>query len=108
MSSHQVRAVCRPEVAAGFALAGVPVTEASSAQDAQRVIEALSSRAEIGVLLVQEDLLTEAATERDTGQRLLPMVVPFPGPAVVKGKSGAEAFITEILRQAIGYRVRLK
>ena len=37
----------------------------------------------------------------------LPVVAPFPAPSWdVKGE--AEAYILEILRQAIGYRVRLR
>jgi hypothetical protein len=35
------------------------------------------------------------------------MVVPFPGPTWVAPPEGPEAFIAELLRQAIGYRVRL-
>jgi vacuolar-type H+-ATPase subunit F/Vma7 len=108
MTTHQVRVVCRPEVAAGFALAGVPVVEAKDAHQAQQLIEQLSERETTGVLLVQEDLLANSTHDADRGPRLLPMIVPFPGPEVVRGRDGAEAFISEILRQAIGYRVRLK
>jgi vacuolar-type H+-ATPase subunit F/Vma7 len=108
MSMHKVVVVCRPELANGFALAGVPTTEVANADEARRAIEALSSRPETGVLLVQEELLNDYRQESPHDQRPLPMIVPFPGPALRKGLSGAEAFITEILRQAIGYRVRLR
>jgi hypothetical protein len=33
--------------------------------------------------------------------------VPFPGPAWGPPREGAEAYIAELLRRAIGYRVRL-
>jgi hypothetical protein len=35
------------------------------------------------------------------------MVVPFPAPLWAPPAPGPEAFIAELLRQAIGYRVRL-
>ena len=43
----------------------------------------------------------------ELGRRPLPMVVPFPGPQW-GGRREAEAYIVELLRQVIGYRVRLK
>jgi hypothetical protein len=36
------------------------------------------------------------------------MVVPFPAPTWTERAAGPEAYILEILRQAIGYRVRLR
>jgi hypothetical protein len=36
------------------------------------------------------------------------MVIPFPAAAWVPGREAAEAYLIEILRQAIGYRVRLR
>jgi hypothetical protein len=36
------------------------------------------------------------------------MLVPFPGPAWSERAEAAEAYIVELLRQVIGYRVRLK
>jgi hypothetical protein len=38
----------------------------------------------------------------------LPMVIPFPAAAWAPGREAAEAYLVEILRQAIGYRVRLR
>jgi vacuolar-type H+-ATPase subunit F/Vma7 len=108
MNAVQVRVICSPEVAAGFALAGISVTEVHDAGEAQQVIARFSENEDTGVLLVQDDLLAGAQAEMEHSQRPLPMLVAFPGPARVKGRSSAEAFISEILRQAIGYRVRLK
>jgi hypothetical protein len=36
------------------------------------------------------------------------MVLPVPGPEWGKRRSTAEAYIVELLRQVIGYRVRLR
>jgi vacuolar-type H+-ATPase subunit F/Vma7 len=107
---YGVRVVCRPEVAAGFALAGLPTVEAGSPEEGASRIIALTSQPDIGVILA-EDRFYEALSDdvqKDLGRRALPMVVPFPGPAWDERAEGAEAHIVEILRQAIGYRVRLR
>lgn len=107
MSRYTVRVVCRPEIALGFALAGIPTAEAGTADDARRIVSELAAHDETGVLLVQEDLFGGLEEPRQK-ERPLPMIVPFPGPGADRGADAPEAFVAEILRQAIGYRVRLQ
>ncbi len=107
---RSVRIVCRPEVGLGFALAGLSRVEAQGSEEAgARMLELLESP-EVGVILVQEDFYAALPDEvkRELGRRPLPMVVPFPGPSWAEPPEGPEAQIIEILRQAIGYRVRLR
>jgi vacuolar-type H+-ATPase subunit F/Vma7 len=108
--SLAVRIVCRPETASGFTLAGLaPVEAEADAAGIERVREVLA-RPETGVVLL-EDALYERLPEdarRRLGRSPLPMVVPFPGPAWAAPAEAAEAYILELLRQVIGYRVRLK
>ena len=106
----EIRAVGPAAACAGFALAGVPVSEVSSARDAAAVIAPLLDRSEISVLLVEQGLLDGLGdVER---QRLMrtptPVIVPFPGPVWGERASPAEAYVLELLRRAIGYRVRLR
>lgn len=107
---RDVRVVCREGPGLGFALAGFAADECPAiAEGARRVAELLHDEG-IGVLLVEtpiHDALPEG-TRRAIGRRPLPMVVPFPAPERESGAAGAEALIVEILRQAIGYRVRLR
>lgn len=108
--SYHVIAISRPEVAGGLGLAGVATTEASSAAQAAEQVERLRARPDVGVILLEE-MLYQALGEdlrRDLGRRPLPMIVPFPGPAWQERPEGAEAYIVELLRQVVGYRVRLK
>lgn len=108
--THSVRIVCRPEIGVGFGLAGLPRIEVADAGEAAgRILELMDSPG-VGVVLVQEEFYAALPEEmkRDLGRRPLPMVVPFPGPAWAGGPEAAEAHIIEILRQAIGYRVRLR
>ena len=106
----QIRAVGPAAACAGFALAGIPVSEAASARDAAAVIAPLLDRRDIGVLLVEQGLLDGLAdAERQAlMRRPTPVVVPFPGPIWGERASPAEAYVLELLRRAIGYRVRLR
>lgn len=104
-----IRVVCSPAVGAGFRLAGVTPTEVEDPADGASRVRAALHEANLGVLLVEQpiyDALSEI-DRRALSRRPLPMVVPFPGPSWVIREEGPEAFISELLRQAIGYRVRL-
>ena len=108
--AYTLEVVCRPQVAAGFALAGLKPIEAATADASATAVRDLLSRAEVGVALVEETLYDALPDElrRQVGRRPLPLLVPFPGPAWAARTSRAEAYIVELLRQVIGYRVRLK
>lgn len=101
-----VRVLCRPEVAPGFELAGVVVdrVDETTAGEAMRRI---AGDPATGIVLV-EDRLRHALPE-DLMLRLdrlaTPIVVPFPSPTW-SGPSVQEEYVMEILRQAVGYRVR--
>lgn len=105
----KLRVLCSPEVAPGFALAGLAPVEAATAQEGAARLQTLLDAPGLGVLLVEEPFYAALPEEalRQLGRRPLPMVVPFPGPAW-SARLSAEAYVVEILRQAIGYRVRLR
>ena len=106
----QVRVLCRPETAAGFALAGMRAVPVTTATAADLRLRELVREPDTGVLLVEERLHDALPMElrRRLARRPLPMVVPFPGPAWAERPEGAEAYVIELLRQVIGYRVRLR
>lgn len=100
--------LCRPEVATGFLLAGLDVRRARDGDAAAAAIAEL--RADVGdaVVLVQDTLYDELDARhlrRDEGALL---VVPFPDPAWEEEPSAAEEYLVEMLRRAVGYRVRLR
>jgi len=107
---HAVRVVCRAEVAAGFALAGLTTVEVSDPEEGMRRVRELAATPDVGVVLVQEDVYAGFSEEarRDLGRRLLPMVVAFPEPSWKPGLTAPEVYIVDILRRAIGYSVRLR
>jgi vacuolar-type H+-ATPase subunit F/Vma7 len=107
---RHVRVVCPPDVATGFALAGLrPVESDPLARGAEQVAGLLADDT-VGVVLVDERVYEALpdAVQRRIRRRPLPMVVPFPAPAWTERPLAAEEYIVELLRQVIGYRVRLK
>ncbi len=105
----RVRVLARPAVALGFALAGVP-TLALEGDPAIQKLESLLRDPAAGILLVEESIwqaLPEASRLASSG-RPLPLVVPFPSPSWAPPEETALGYVAEILRQAIGYRVRLR
>ncbi len=103
----RLRVVTRPELAAGFELAGLVVTRADDGATAAEAIRRWAADTNIGIVLVEDPLFR--ALPRDLLARLdrqaLPIIAPVPTPRWDE-RSEAEAYILEILRQAIGYRVR--
>lgn len=103
----KVRVVSRPALAAGFELAGFPVVRVDDASAAAQAVKRWTSDAEVGIILVDETLYN--ALPRDLlirhDRQAVPMIAPVPAPRWDE-RSQAEAYVLEILRQAIGYRVR--
>jgi vacuolar-type H+-ATPase subunit F/Vma7 len=109
MKVGRLVAISSPGLSAGFALAGVPVFEATDSADAARQIDDLLADANISVLIIDENLHQGLPEEvrRDLQRAPFPVVIPVPGPNWTK-ESTAHEYIVEILRRAIGYRVRLQ
>jgi len=102
-----LRVVCRPEIAAGFELAGIAVTRVAGASAAAETMTRLLADAGVGMVLLEDTLYRALPHDLTTrlDRQALPVVAPFPSPSWdVQGE--AEAYVLEILRQAIGYRVR--
>ena len=103
--SWRVRVLASPGTAAGFRLAGLTVDEVPDPREAGQRLALAAAQPELGILLVEQALLD--AIRRAAERRAVPILVPIPKPAWGSAKSDAEGFILELLRRAIGYRVRL-
>jgi vacuolar-type H+-ATPase subunit F/Vma7 len=104
-----LRVVCRPGVADGFALAGVRSLSAVDPGEASAVLGRLLEQPDTGVVLVEDTLyrgLSEGMREA-LERRGVPVVVRFPSPRR-EARPSAESELVELLRRAIGYRVRLR
>jgi vacuolar-type H+-ATPase subunit F/Vma7 len=102
-----VRVLCRPALAPGFALAGLDVVRAADGSAAASALRRLEGERDLGMVLVDDVLYRALPSELKArfDRQALPVVAPFPSPAWDEA-SEAEAYVLEILRQAIGYRVR--
>lgn len=107
--SLSVQTVSRPDVAVGFGLAGLHSVEITNPGETADRLRELRARPDVGVILVEDTLYNGLPEElhREFGRRALPMLVPFPGPLWEVRPESAEAYVVELLRQVVGYRVRL-
>jgi vacuolar-type H+-ATPase subunit F/Vma7 len=99
-----VRSALKP----GASLASLPVAEAADGVGAGARLARLGAE-DVGVVLLEDRLYDDLPeeTRRAISSSPLPMVVPFPGPTWAV-RPPAEEYIVELLRQAIGYRVRIR
>lgn len=110
MKHRRIAVLCRPEIAAGFALAGLRPDEIDKPEQGTAAVRNLLRDPETGVLLVEDRFYAELPEDvrRELARRPVPLVVPFPGPVWQAPPEGPEAYIIELLRRVIGYRVRLR
>lgn len=103
-----VRILCDSAVEPGFALASLRARTAD-AEKATGALEEMAEEPRSGVILVQSDLYDAAAgpTLRRLERQTIPVILPFPGPRWT-ARPSAEEYVVELLRRAIGYRVRLR
>lgn len=116
-----VVALAPPEIGVGFDLAGVPCRRVADAGEAAEILSERLQRASEGetgdpspdeplVYLLPSDFLAGLPEELRSRlrDRPLPLVVPFPAPEEARAAETAESYVAELLRRAIGYRVRLQ
>ncbi len=105
--AYRITVITDPETATGFRLAGVEVREAV---DAKGVLEHLRTLLPLdyGLVAVNEDLLpgTEAEVARLMRERDLPILIPFPAMRA-KLESG-EDYIARLVKEHIGFYVKLR
>jgi len=104
---YRVAVITDGETATGFRLAGVEVQEAVTPEAALDLIRHYAD-AGYGLLAVSEDLLqgTDEARARLLRGRDLPVIVPLP-PARAHLESG-EAYIARLVKEHIGFAVKLR
>jgi vacuolar-type H+-ATPase subunit F/Vma7 len=109
MMERRLVVIAGPGLSAGFSLAGVRVLEASDATQAAERLQELIDDDRAGVVVIEESLHQDLPEETTRALRKapFPVVIPVPGPKWT-AESSAHEYIVEILRRAIGYRVRLQ
>lgn len=105
-----VHVICRREAALGIALAGIVPEIAATGDDAATILRTIGSEPARGGVVLIEQALYDAlppSSRRQLRRDGLPIVMPFPGPGLPTGVP-PEQELLEILRGAIGYRMRLR
>lgn len=108
MKGH-VRVACRPALAPGFALAGLAVDPVPEGLDPSAALTPLLDGRDVAVLLLDQSVYDALPPDlrRRVDRSTRPAVVPFQGPVWIPAGT-AEDRVVALLRQAIGYRVRLR
>ena len=101
----QLHAICTHEAALGFALSSVPVIEAATGDDAAAALDALGSAEVVLIESALYDALPHGK-RRQLRRDGMPIVMPFPSPSI--GGIAPEEELLEVLRRAVGYRMRLR
>ena len=111
MTEGRLIVLTKPGLGTGFALSSAPVYEEAGGPDAEARLRGLMADPNLApaVLVIDESLYAELSEEfrRELERRSIPVVIQVPGPDWTAA-SKAHEYIVEILRRAIGYRVRLQ
>jgi V/A-type H+/Na+-transporting ATPase subunit F len=96
--------VTDPDTAPGFRLAGVEVIEASSQEEARKVINALVFKDDTGIVAVNEEFI--AALDQKLVETIektyRPIMIPIPSRAK---RIDRTSYIERMLQRAIGYNI---
>lgn len=105
-----VEAVCTEAVAPALRATGIPVRVAGTADEAAERMREIAGRGEVGVVLLESTLHDELEEDGRLPSIVRPQgaaVLRFPGPAWIE-RAPEEEYILELLRRAVGYRVKLR
>lgn len=105
--AYRIAVITDPETATGFRLAGVEVREAAAPAAALDHLRTLLTL-DYGIVAMNEDLLTPLTQDlaRLMRDRDLPIIVPFPAPRP-QLESG-EDYIARLVKEHIGFYVKLR
>jgi len=100
-----------PESAAGYRLAGLHVTVAVDATEAQKALARMIHEDTYALIAVSSGLLVDPyqAVRREMRSRTLPVLLSTPSPLAAGGGEGedAEAYMRRLIIGAMGYEIKI-
>jgi len=114
LSDYKVIVITHPELAPGFRLTGVAVEEAENVSEAEELIEnVLRMGEEYGLIFMDENLVMNINPRLNTKleDKGVPLLIPFPAQEIyswLKKKEDEEDYASYLIRNAIGYKIKLK
>ncbi len=100
----KVLVIGHPKAVLGFSLTGVDGQAVTSAQEAGRALDAALDAADVGIILVTQDVakMLQARVEDLKLHSTIPLVVEIPSP---EGVSPDEPTLSEVVLKAIGIKL---
>ncbi len=100
-----------PESAAGYRLAGLDVTVATEATEAQKVLARMIQEDTYALIAVSVALLPDPyqAARREMRTRTLPILLSTPSPLAAGAEEGedAEAYVRRLIVATMGYEIKI-
>lgn len=104
---YKIVVVTDPDSAPGFRLAGADVLEASSLDEAKKIIALLIYKDDTGIVAISEDLMPalDEKMQEKIGKTYRPIIIPIP--SRIKGIERT-TYIERMLQRAIGYNIVIR
>ena len=104
---YKIVVVTDPDSAPGFRLAGADVIEASSLDEARKIIPPLIYNDDTGIVAISEDLMPalDEKMQEKIGKTYRPIIIPIP--SRIKGLERT-SYIERMLQRAIGYNIVIR
>lgn len=98
-----------PETADGFRLAGVETMTASEPGDAQKQLNKLLEREDVGVIAINDELMDQIdeRTREHIEKLYRPIVVAMPSVATQDSGEERSARLARLIRKAVGFEIKL-
>ncbi|MBI5788485.1 MAG: V-type ATP synthase subunit F [Candidatus Schekmanbacteria bacterium] len=101
-----------PQLAVGYRLAGVDVSEAGNSDEAERIIDAIvKSGREYGIVGIDDDIYNAFSekTVKKIDEMGVPLVVPLPSGNLNRWgrKKQGENYAAKLIQNAIGYQIKV-
>ncbi len=107
----RVVGILHPDLARGFALAGVDVTTYTEPREGERALSTAIESLGYGLVVVEQDLLDslEPRVREAVYARNVPLVIAIPGGLRWQGSTAAAAddYVAALIRRAVGYQLNI-
>lgn len=108
MKNYKILAIAEEGYDAGFRLAGCDAEIVKDEKELLAILEKYLEEKIYGIIIVDAEIFhkIDGKKRRVFEESVMPVIIPLP----LKGKSkmGAEEYLKEAVRRAIGYSIRIK
>jgi V/A-type H+/Na+-transporting ATPase subunit F len=100
----EILVIGHPEAVLGFSLVGVHGQTATSAEEANHVLDSALASLDVGIILVTNDVakLIEPRMAQLKLRSTIPLVIEIPGP---EGVPSDQQSLSEVVQQVIGIKI---